>query len=92
MDPPRLNIGLSSLTTITVEWDELTTGDRNGGSSIDSYNLIWDAGTNGASWLNVQGQTGSFSTSTTATVTGLTGGSFYKFRLIAHNVHGWGTD
>ena len=53
MDPPRLDNELSTLTSITLEWDELIAGELNGGSPIDSYNLIWDAGTNGISWQNV---------------------------------------
>ena len=47
MDPPRVNVDLSTLNSITVDWDALTLGVGNGGSAIDSYNLIWDAGTNG---------------------------------------------
>lgn len=89
MDIVRINKDTSTLTTITVEWDALTTGEQTGGSAIDSYNLIWDAGTNGDSWQNVQGQEDSFSVSTTATVVGLTAGQYYQFRVIAHNVHGW---
>ena len=48
MNPPSLNIELSTLTSITVFWSPLTSGEDNGGSAIDSYNLVWDAGTNGA--------------------------------------------
>ena len=55
MDPPRVDVDLSTLNSITVDWDALTLGVGNGGSAIDSYNLIWDAGTNGQNWLNVQG-------------------------------------
>ena len=55
MQPPRLDKVSSTLTTISLEWDPLTTGEENGGSLVDSYNLQWDAGTNEASWLNVQG-------------------------------------
>jgi len=40
---------------IHVEWAALSTSPANGGSSVLSYNLQWDSGTNGATWTNLIG-------------------------------------
>lgn len=56
----------TSETQIEVNWSALT-GTDTGGSSIDTYNLQWDAGTNGATWTDIHGALGSESTLTTFT-------------------------
>ena len=81
-----LDIVVSSNTQIKVDWAALT-GDATGLSPIDSYGLEWNA--SGSTWLDLKGQDGNLSTTLTHTVTGLTGGLVYKFKLRAHNVHGW---
>lgn len=42
---------------IEVIWLPLT-GDNTGDSPITSYNLQWDAGTNGAQWFDILGEDG----------------------------------
>ena len=53
MNPPRLDIEQSTLTSITIEWDDLSFGEQDGGSAIETYHLEWDAGTNGGSWHSI---------------------------------------
>jgi hypothetical protein len=75
---------------IELFWNALT-GVNTGGIQIDSYNLQWDAGSNGATWYDLVGEEGFFSTALTYTkVGGLNAGEPYMFRLKAFNVHGWG--
>ena len=82
----------STLTSIRVTWSALSTLASQGGVAVDSYHLQWDSGTSGVTWTDVQGQDGSLSTATSATISsGITGGNSYQFRLRAHNIHGWGT-
>lgn len=64
-------------------WTALT-GTQTGNSPILSYNLYWDNGSGSA----IYELTDSFVT--TFTVTGLTGGSNYIFKVRARNVYGYG--
>lgn len=69
------------------------TDPSNGGSSITSYHVEWDAGSNGATWETVIGLSPSYtglSASVTGGTSGLTVGTNYKFRIRARNIHGWG--
>lgn len=69
----------TSESQIEVFWSALT-GTSTGGSSIDTYNLQWDAGSNGASWNDIHGQTGSESLALTYIQTsGITAGETYQF-------------
>lgn len=67
------------------------TGFDIGGSPITSYNLQWDANSNGLTWSDLKGQDGSLDTATTFTKSALTGGLYYKFKLQAKNIQGWST-
>ena len=58
----------TSETQIEVDWDSLTTHSQIGGSSIISYNLQWDVGTNGLFWVDLAGYTSTY-TSTSFIVT-----------------------
>ena len=58
MDAPTKN-ALTSKDQIVVDWDTLVYPD-NGGASITSYNLYWDAGTSGVSWFSIIGLTSPF--------------------------------
>jgi len=78
----------STLTTIVLDLVPMIEFDAIGGYAIDSYQLQY-AVTN--AWIDVQGQEGSFSLTTTVSVGSLTGGTTYKFRVRAHNIHGWGS-
>lgn len=86
--PTRLSTSTS--TRFELQW---TAPASDGGSTILSYFLEWDAGTNGVSWTEVVGYS-PLSTATTYSVTGgtlgLTAGNSYGFRVSAYNIHGWG--
>jgi hypothetical protein len=81
--------GATTLTSVVVDWLALTGTDTRG-SAIDSYELSYGAGVSGTTWTPLQGQTGAESTLLTHTLTGATPGEWYRFRVRAHNVHGWG--
>jgi hypothetical protein len=49
---PTLDIVISTLTQIKVDWQSLAPMST-GGSSITSYNLQWDAGTNSVTWSDL---------------------------------------
>ena len=69
------------------------TGVATGGTAIDSMHLEWDYGSDGVYWQDLQGgpTSADYSLLTTHVVTsGVTAGQPYKFRVRAHNVHGWG--
>lgn len=58
---------LTSRDQLVVDWSTLAY-PQNGGASITSYNLQWDAGTSGVSWFSLIGLTTPF-TGTSFTVT-----------------------
>ena len=68
---------------IVVNWSALT-GSATGNSGILSYNLYWDnaSGTNNIELTN--------SLTTTYTVSGVSGGSTYRFKVRAINIYGKG--
>lgn len=75
--------GPSSDTDISVTWSSLT-GTATGNSAILSYDLYWD---NGSGTINIE-LTDSLVTS--YTVSGLTGGATYLFKVRARNIYGYG--
>jgi hypothetical protein len=81
--------GTTTLTTLEVNWLALV-GDGTGGAAVDSYELSYGEGLAGATWATLQGQDGAFSTALTHTLSGATPGEWYRFRVRAHNTHGWG--
>lgn len=91
MSAPTRNTATST-SKIVVDWSPLTS-PNNGGSSITSYFLEWDAGTNGVTWTEIVGYS-PVSTATTYEITGgasgLVSGASYKFRVTARNIFGWG--
>lgn len=46
---------LTNMVQVEVEWLEITAYETTRGSQITSYNLRWDAGTNGFEWFNLIG-------------------------------------
>jgi len=76
-------ISALSETQMTVSWVALV-GTATGNSAITSYNLYWD---NGSGTTNVQAVD---SLVTSFQVTGLTGGTAYKFKVRAKNIYGEG--
>lgn len=81
-----LDIVSSTLTTLQLSWPELTTHEETGGSPILSYLLQQKVG---EVWVNVKGEDGSYDTASSYLQTGLAPNSYYTFRVIAKNVHGW---
>ncbi len=80
---------LTSTTVMNIEWLPV---EETGGAAIDSYNLQWDDGSEGLNWFDLQGQEGSLSTSltyTSPTNQYIVPGKTYRFKVRAHNVHGW---
>ena len=72
-----------------MEWSLVTAAPINGGSSIISYNLQWDNGSNEAQWIDLLGISPVY-TSNSNIVTSVLSGASYKFRIRARNVFGWG--
>ncbi|CDW74138.1 pa14 multi-domain protein [Stylonychia lemnae] len=79
----------TSTSQIVVNWQTISSPD-NGDSDVTSYNLQWDAGSDGLSWFSLQGLSPSSILSTYTVTSGIIIGSKYKFRLRARNIHGWG--
>jgi len=79
-------------TETVVEWTAITGSNRGGSSvSIDYYELQWNQGssTNGT-WEKLTD-----TTDLTYSVTGLSGGYVYRFRVRGHNKYGagaWSSD
>ena len=81
----------STLTEAKLRYSEPTGTTATGGAALDSYHLEMF---NGLAWITYLGGGGIdsslYSLDTEVVVSGLTGGSTYKFRVQAHNIHGWG--
>jgi len=73
-----------SETSLSLLLTPLTSSSDTGNSPITSYSLYWDAGTGTTSTLLFE------SLLTTYTVSSLTGGISYKFKVRAKNVYGYG--
>ena len=68
---------------IVVSWTALT-GVQTGNSAILGYSLYFDNATGATNLLLTETLATSF------TVSGLTAGSIYKFKIIARNIYGLG--
>ncbi len=71
---------------MVISWTALTTDSDKGSSDITAYNLVWDEGNSGGS-VETSLYEG---TSTTFSLTGLTSGQNYRFKVRAKNVYGYG--
>jgi len=71
-------MSLNTLTSITFTWDQ---GLSDGGTNVLDYTLLWTSGT-------VFTTLKDGITDNTYTVTGLTNGASYKFRISARNKFG----
>jgi hypothetical protein len=69
--------------TMTIKWIALT-APATGNSNIISYNLYWD---NGLGEITIELAD---SLITEYSLTGLIGGTFYKFQVRAKNIYGYG--
>jgi hypothetical protein len=81
--PAVPTVTASSDAAITVAWAALV-APADGNSAVTAYNLYWDNGTGTTSVSLFQGLATSYS------VSGLTGGNTYKFKVRALNVYGAG--
>lgn len=82
--------GLATLESqIEVDWVALA-GLDTGGATITSYNLQYDSGTNGITWIDVVGLTPAFTETSTILSSQITPGVTYKFKVRAANIHGFG--
>lgn len=89
MAVPTMNNSTTTSSSLVVDWTALATNEA-GYSDATSYNLYWDAGSSGASFVSLVGES-SDSTATSYTVsTGITEGNDYQFKVRAKNVHGYG--
>lgn len=75
---------------ITFTWSELVTEAETGGTNIISYNVQWDAGTDGASWSNLAGYSSNYIELEYQSTANVAAGVTYKLRVRARNYWGWG--
>lgn len=70
-------------------WSALI-GDNTGSSTVLSYNLQWDSGSNAAIWTDLIGTSDNPSLATSYLFSdGVYAGTTYKMRIRALNIHGW---
>jgi hypothetical protein len=77
----------TTLTTssIYLSWNALSLNSDFGYSSITNYTIVWDQGSSINSWVNK-----TTSSNTYTTITGLSLGETYSFKIIANNIYGSG--
>jgi large repetitive protein len=73
-----------------VDWTSLAVSAA-GYSVATSYNLYWDAGSSGASFVSLVGETSDSLATTFTVTTGVTEGGSYQFKVRAKNIHGFGS-
>ncbi len=73
----------STRDSMTVSWSALS-GSASGNSAVTAYELRWDSGSGSTIYLLSE------SLSTSYTVTGLTAGITYKYKVRAKNIYGYG--
>lgn len=77
----------ATANSLVIGWNAITSNADTGASAITSYQLDQFDGI--SSWLDLKGFS-SDDTALTYTVSSLTAGNSYKFRLRAKNSYGWG--
>jgi hypothetical protein len=75
-------------TSITVDWATLTLDAETGGSTILSYNLVYDEGSGDDTFVSLLGES-PYSTATTYQKGGLTTDTVFEFKYRAYNKYGW---
>lgn len=80
----------TSQTQIEVSWTALSSASDTRGSSITTYHLQWDAGSNGGTWSDLIGLTSNYVSTTFYVTSGLTAGTSYQFKVRAKNAYGYG--
>ena len=79
-----------SLTWIVLTWDALTTQAETGGSPILNYKVRWNQGSLD-DWVDLV-TIPAGDDPLTYKVESLTGGQYYRFTVLAENIHGWGQE
>jgi len=81
----------TSTVQIEVDWTALTLDSETGGSDITTYWLQYDKGTNEVTWYTLAGETTDYDQTSFIVDSLIVGGTVYKFRIKAGNVHGLAT-
>jgi large repetitive protein len=71
--------------SLVIDWVAPTTN----GASILSYNLYWDAGTNGATFTSLRGLLTDYTGLTHTQTSSVDIGDSYQFKVRAKNIWGW---
>jgi hypothetical protein len=78
----------TTVQKLVVDWIALEIPE-NGYSTILSYNLVWDAGSNGQHWTNLIGYETDTLVKRYQVATGLEPGNWYQLKVKAKNAFGW---
>jgi len=89
MSSPTQGASTSS-SQVHVDWSAVSTSPANGGSTITSYNLQWDAGSSGTTWTDLIGVSPETTVTTYTVTSGIVSGTTYQFKVRAKNYWGWG--
>jgi len=89
MNAPVRDSAVTTTAQIKVSWEALS-APENGMSPVLTYNLEWDAGTDGVTWAEVVGETTNYLLTHFTVSSGLLAGERYRFRVRARNALGWG--
>lgn len=89
MTAPTRDNTLTTTSRLNVDWVVLSTAGT-GYSSILSYNLQWDKGTNGGVWTDLTGISSDYTSLSFAITSEVVAGTTYLIRVRAKNYWGWG--
>lgn len=78
----------TSSTQLVVDWSPISS-PNDGGSSIISYNLQYDAGSGATSWVDLIGNPTNSLVQTYTFTGAITAGGTYNFRMRVLNIQGW---
>jgi hypothetical protein len=78
----------TTIQKLVVDWIALA-APENGYSTVLSYNLVWDAGTNGVTWTSLIGFETDSLVKRFQVVNGISAGTLYQLKVRAKNAFGW---
>lgn len=82
---------ITNQAQIKIDWTLSTVPTYdNGGSALTAFNLQWDNGSGGSTWVDLVGPSPASTAETFTVSTGVVSGTSYMFRVRAANVYGWG--
>lgn len=87
MVAPTRDNDLTTIAMLVVDWIAPVS---DGSSTVLSYNLQWDQGTQGTQWANLTGHTIDSILFKYQITSNVYAGDFYQIRVRAKNVWGWG--